>query len=209
MEANPWIVIRKYAYELIIVSAGFLVFFNSLFNGFVWDDVQYIVNYPLVHSFNLGLLLGPNIYNGGFFYRPVSAFYFAAIFTLFNGTPFFFHAIQLGVHVANTLLLLRLFENFFKKNIAFFLTLIFLIHPITTESVAYISTIDDPLFVCFGLVSILFVLKKDLSLWINKVLLICCLLLVLLTKETGAIFLLLCVLMSYLYKKKAFLFTIV
>ncbi|MFZ5366095.1 MAG: hypothetical protein ACOZBZ_02280 [Patescibacteria group bacterium] len=34
----------------LIVAVGFLVYFNSLFNGFVWDDEEQIVKNPLIQA---------------------------------------------------------------------------------------------------------------------------------------------------------------
>ncbi|OGG18376.1 hypothetical protein A2721_00310 [Candidatus Gottesmanbacteria bacterium RIFCSPHIGHO2_01_FULL_47_48] len=68
------------------------------------------------------------------------------------------------------------------------IALLFLVHPVQTEAVSYISGLSDPLFVLFGFLSLIFYLLKNerknmipLSLFFFT--------LSLLSKETGAVFL--------------------
>ncbi len=73
----------------IIFLIGFIVFFPVLINGFVWDDLPYILNNPQVHQLNLPELLRSNLFNSGPFYRPIPAIYFAALYSLFGQQAFF------------------------------------------------------------------------------------------------------------------------
>src|SRR5579864_338112 len=74
----------------IIIILGLVVFFNSLFNGFVWDDNTYLINNPEIHTFNLEVVLGKNLFNYSGFYRPIPALYFAGLYTIFSTMPFFY-----------------------------------------------------------------------------------------------------------------------
>lgn len=177
-----------------IIFIGLIVYFNALFNGFVWDDLVFIINNSQVHTLNLPSLFGYSMFNSSGYYRPLSAIYFAFAYSLFNSTSFFYHLSQLCLHISNTILFFLLFRHFFSKKLSFFLSLIFLIHPIQVESVSFIAASDSEIFFLFGMIALLLGLEKNIKL--SKSLIIFSLLLLsILTKETGVLFLF--VLLSY------------
>lgn len=229
---------------LIIIIVGVIVFFNSLFNNFVEDDILYIINYPPIHQLNLPFSFGKNIFNGEGQYRPIPATYFSLLYTLFGSQAFYYHFLQLTLHIANAILLYLLLSFLFvtinaktkemeekewnslsgsqkikyqrmhgsvvkaspvqeqRANLLFlFLSLVFLVHPINVESVSYIGNTQSNLFTLFGLIPLLLLIRKDLSL---KSLIVCfsLLLLSLLTKETGVLFLFLIIFYGFLFARK-------
>ncbi len=185
---------------VIICVLALVVYFNSLFNGFAWDDYPYILFDPSTHSFNLGILIGRNAFNSLGQYRPVAAIYFALLYSLFRDSAFFYHLIELSLHIANTILLFLLFKKFFKKILALFLALIFLVHPIQVESVSFISSTLIPAFFLFGFSAFLMGIKNKID---RKVILISSglLLLSFLTKEEGVLFLIMIIIYRYMIKK--------
>ncbi|PIV70924.1 hypothetical protein COW57_02525, partial [Candidatus Roizmanbacteria bacterium CG17_big_fil_post_rev_8_21_14_2_50_39_7] len=60
--------------------------------------------------------------------------------------PFFFHLTSVVFHIATAVLIFYLFKRFFKENIAFFLSLIFLVHPANVEAVCFASALQEVLF---------------------------------------------------------------
>src|SRR5260370_28504858 len=104
----------------IIVIVGLIVFANSLFNGFVGDDKDYIVNNPFTHTVNLAVSFGTNGFNIVGQYRPIPATYFSILYALFGTTPFPYHLLQILLHVAATTLLYILFRKFLSSGIALF-----------------------------------------------------------------------------------------
>ena len=75
-------------------------------------------------------------------------------------------------------------KNYFGlQSLPFLAALIFLIHPVQTEAVSYISGLSDPLFVVFGFLSLIYFLKNR---FLPSALFF---LLSLLSKETGIVFL--------------------
>src|SRR5258706_8961753 len=184
-----------------IVIIGFIVFFNMLFNNFVEDDLKYIINYPPVHQINLAVLFGPNDFNKGGQYRPLPATYFAILFSLFNSIPFFYHIIQLVLHTAVTFLIYLLFKKFIPKSTALLFSLLFLIHPMNVESVSYIAQTVSPIFTLFGLIAFFLLTKEKISTK-NYIIGYFLLLLSILNKETGVIFIFLIFLYYYLFFKK-------
>jgi hypothetical protein len=182
-----------------IVIIGFVVYANMFFNGFVWDDNTFIINNPQVHQLNILSLIGPSMFNSTEFYRPIPAVYFAFLYSLFGQQAFYYHFMQLALHVTVTCLLFLYLKYFFKSSLAFFLSLIFLVHPINVESVAYIGSTQSELYFLPGIIALLLSRKKHLTLsrfiCINVLLLLS-----LLVKETGFLFLLLIVAERYLFK---------
>lgn len=199
--------IRKYVFLLVVV--GFFVYFNSLFNGFVWDDEEQVLNNNFVHSISSipQLFLGSTFNTGGtgslagMYYKPLMSSSFAFIYSIFGAHAFFFHFFQLSLHILNGVLVFYLLKRFFKENISFFLALIFLIHPINSETVNYISALQDVLFFNFGLLAFYFDKKKVLS----GVLL----LLSLLSKETGLLFVIIFPLYYLSFERKSFKYSLI
>ncbi len=195
MAQEEFAFLKKYKFYLLLLGVGFLVYFNSLFGSFIWDDLAFIQNNSLIHSLsNLSsFFLGNSVayQNGlsaaGSYYRPLGFSIFTFIYSLSGNQTFLYHFIQLSIHIFNTILIFVLFKKFFKEKLAFFLSLFFLIHPINTEAVDYISALDDPLYFLFGMSALLlFINAKTYKKLIGVGVL---LLLSLLAKETGIVFL--------------------
>lgn len=137
------------------------MFFNGLFGNFVWDDKIYIVNNPELRNTNLFSLFGENIFNKALYYRPIPAIYFSILVNTFDTNTFFYHLIQLTMHITNSILVFIVFKNFLQKKISLFLSLIFLVHPIQVESVSYIAAAVSPLSTFFGLLALTILIKVD------------------------------------------------
>jgi tetratricopeptide (TPR) repeat protein len=184
-----------------IVLIGFLIYINSLFGGFIWDDKTYIISNSTVHVGNLIAAFKGNLFNTGGQYRPIPATYFSILYSLFGNVSFFYHFVQVLIHITNAILLLFFFKKFFSNEIAAFISFIFLIHPIQVESVAYIAATGNPLFFLFGMLALLLSMKEKNSVK-NSIVVSILLLVSFLTKETGVLFLFLILLYKFLYKNK-------
>ena len=115
---------KKYFFPLTTLKAihfilfiGIIVYINLLFNGFVWDDKVYILNNLDVRTLNIFYLFGPNSWNNGLFYRPLTAVYYSILYTFFNNTAFFYHFFQVAFHITNSILLFFVFKKFIDKHI--------------------------------------------------------------------------------------------
>lgn len=191
----------------IIVIVGFIVFGNALFNGFVGDDKgQYVAN-TMTHSLsNIPFIFHSVLQVHGnntidFFYRPLTFTIITFLNFLFGLSPFYFHLVQLVLHITNSILVYFLFKKYIKIIVAFFIALIFLLHPANSETVSYISNLQDILFMFFGLIA-LQVLTSTLP-SIKKVLLLSAALLAsLLSKETGVLFCIVVPLYTFLLLQK-------
>lgn len=186
---------------IFIIIIGFVVYFNALFNTFVWDDLTYVVFNPDIHSIHLISSFKENSFNKIGQYRPITAIYFSLLYFLFTITPFFYHIAQVSMHIINALVIFFIFNKFFGRNLAFFLSLIFLVHPIQVESVSFIGASDNTLFFFFGALALLLANKKITN-FKNYFIISLLLLLSLLSKETGFGFLCLTLLWVLLYNTK-------
>ncbi len=190
---------------VFIAIIGFLVFANMLINSFAWDDLSYILYNPEIHTLDILSLFRPSFFNHGTQYRAFSAIYFALLHSVFTDKAFFYHFAQLTLHITNTVLLFVFLQKFFKKNISFVLSILFLIHPIQVESVSFIGATVSPLFFFFGITTLLIVSsKKLLGKAYSYGLVFLLLLLCLLTKETGAGFVVGTAGFVYLFERKFF-----
>ena len=144
---------------------------------------------------------------GGLYYKPLMSVSFSALYTIFGPNPFFFHLFQITLHIANTILVFLLFKHFFKR-LAFFPALIFLVHPINSEAVVYSAALQDTLFFFFGIFALYFTVNKNLRSLKNTGILALLLLLSLLSKETGVVFIFITAFYVLLFKKKELVFSV-
>lgn len=188
---------EKYLYVILLI--GIIIYFPILFNGFVWDDFTFIINNAGMHQLNFIHLISQNEFNYGPFYRPIPAIYFAFLYVLFGQHALFYHIIQIVLHIVDTSLLFLFFCFFFEERISFFLALVFLVHPINVESIAYIGASQSELYFLPGITALLLAKKKQLT---QKRLAIIILLLLfsVLTKETGFLFIIMVLLMRYILR---------
>lgn len=192
-----------------IFILGVLVFFNSLFNQFVLDDPSQITGNPAVQSIaNIPrLFLGSSFGGGksleGIYYKPVMTTFYALLYSAFGPTPFFFHSLQVILHIGSAILVFWLFKKFFKpptgEKVSLILALIFLVHPINAEPVIYISNLQDTLFLFFGLLSLLVATKNKLANH-DYAIFILTIFLSMLSKETGLLFLIISIVYRFVFR---------
>jgi len=204
----------KKGYICLLIILGIIIYFNALFNGFLWDDEEQVLNNVLVHSIaNFPQFFSGSTFNtggsgslGGLYYKPLMTTFFSLIYTLFGANSFFFHFFQIGLHILNSIFIFLIFRYFFnssKKDFtSFVLALFFLIHPINVEAVAYVSDFQEVLFFFFGIFGFWLVVSKRLASVKNYFLLFLLMLFSLLSKESGALFIFITGLYSLLFSKK-------
>lgn len=198
----------KHKFVWIIIILGILVYSNALFNDFVWDDVKQIVESPSLHTIkNIPLFFIGNaqVYKQAnplnlLYYRPISFTVLDLIYNIFH-TPFFFHLFQISVHILNTILIFKLLKKFISNKISLLFSLLFLVHPINIEAVSYIASFQDVLFFLFGIAALNIVIKHEPQKYSIAWLFIF-LLLSLLSKETGFLFIPLIIIYSVLFVRK-------
>ena len=131
-----------------------LAYLPALKNGFVWDDQYYVLSNTLAQSFSI-----PGIFSSflGGNYHPVTVFVFALQYHLFGTSPMGYHAVNLALHLANTLLVFLFLRRLTDRpEVALVAALLFGIHPLHVESVAWVSGLKDLLYTAFFLGSCIF-----------------------------------------------------
>ena len=146
---------------LIILAAGMIVYFNSLFNGFVWDDEEQIVNNPIIRSVgNIGQAFGAGtFYSGGAglakgFYRPVVTVYYMLVYSVFKLHAWGYHLAQIAIHLMSAVLIYKLLARWMEEKWAGWGGLLFAVHPGISKTVVYAASAGDALYTLFILVSL-------------------------------------------------------
>lgn len=200
----------KFFYPLVIVILGFIVYSNAFFTNFILDDKKQIVEFSYMHSplyIPLFLVSSVKINDTergvlNLYYKPLFYSFLSLFYIMGHGSPFPFHLFQISLHAINAILLYYLFKRFIPQNLSFLLAVIFLVHPANELTVAYIASLQDVLFFFFGMVALLTVAYQKFS-EINRLRLVSLLLLLsLLSKETGILFLGITFLYTVFFEKK-------
>ena len=136
----------------IVVTA---VFFAPVlgFDILNWDDKGYILENPLVNDFSFVKFFS-QYWMGN--YHPFTMLIFTIGYKLFGLSGLFFHSINLIFHLFNVFLVYRLVEKLVPNNffVASLTALLFGIHPMHIESVAWVSELKDVLYATFFLLSL-------------------------------------------------------
>jgi len=148
---------------IILVTA--IAFSPSLFNGFVeWDDPVYVTANNVIKSFS-----APNLkktFTSGFggCYCPLVVISYAVEYHFFKLNPFAYHLTNYILHILITLSVFYFIYALSRKlNIAFITALLFGVHPLHVESVAWISERKDlmcAIFYMLSLIAYLIYLKR-------------------------------------------------
>jgi tetratricopeptide (TPR) repeat protein len=165
----------------LLLALTAVVYANSLTNGFVLDDVYYILKNHRVTSLSLRALF--QLTNNNVF-RPLTMASFAFNWALSGSHPFLYHFLNLLLHAAVVVLLYFLLQTLLESlshasTIAFAAALLFAVHPIHTEAVTSIVGRSELLAALFLLAAWLLHLRD------KPVPAFLCFLLALLSKESA------------------------
>jgi tetratricopeptide (TPR) repeat protein len=135
----------------ILLFLAVAPYFNTLQNGFVYDDNNEVLTNPYIRSFShVGEIFSTRILahlgsrGATNYYRPISIFGFLICYKLFGLLPYGFHLANIVLHAIIVCLLFGLSKRLFQDQwLAFIAAAIFALHPIHTESVAWVSGVTD------------------------------------------------------------------
>ena len=152
-----------------LIIAAFFVYANSLNGEFVYDDARQIVRNPLIQDSSLfGRALVSDVWAfksdgtiaASNYWRPTFTAFNIIAFQAFGVNPFGWHLFNVLLHVGVCLLAFALLRRLKLSDLsAFAISLIFAVHPVHVESVAWIAGSPDLLFGVFFLGSVWFSLN--------------------------------------------------
>ncbi|MGB6387162.1 MAG: tetratricopeptide repeat protein [Terriglobales bacterium] len=191
----------------------FVVYSGSLSFDFVWDDWPQIVNSPIIRSWsNLPRAFGSDLWyhvaRHQVYYRPLFVAWSILNYTLFGLRPWGWHLgavlLHVGAVAAVFWLALRLGLEYWTAALA---ALIFALHPVHIEPVAWISAASDTMVTMFAALAFAAFLKerdtecnsdqkKRVLWWVASMVLLAC---ALLTKEMAVVFSALVGIYAWLY----------
>ena len=144
----------KYWAMLCGVLAG-LVYLGTLSFHFVYDDVGQIVDNSSIRSWRfLPQYFSSHMWAGVFdfssYYRPLDLLWFRLNYFFFGLQAAGWHATSIVAHALATFLVFRLVLRILHDvRIALLSALIFGLHPVHVQSVAWVSGVADPLLTIF------------------------------------------------------------
>jgi tetratricopeptide (TPR) repeat protein len=176
----------------------FVLYCGALTFDFVWDDLPQIVNSPIIRSWsNLPRAFGSDLWyhvaRHQVYYRPLFVAWSMLNYTLFGLRPWGWHLGAILLHVAAVmsvfLLVRRLGLEYWTAALA---ALIFAVHPVHIEPVAWVSAASDSMITMFAALAFTAFLKgrdsaqkRNVAWWVLSLVLLAC---ALLTKEMAVVF---------------------
>ena len=153
---------------IFIALFSFLLYANAISNGYNLDDELVTIHHRLTSK---GISAIPEIFTSPYYednagnayeYRPVTLATFALEHQLFGDNAHINHFINVLIYVLTSVILfltlLKLFDNY-NYLLPFVTTLLFVAHPLHTETVAGIKNRDELLSLLGGILSLYYALK--------------------------------------------------
>lgn len=149
----------------VIGIVAFCAFANTLGHGFVYDDTRQILGNPLIQRSELyGKALTSDVwaFKGGNniaasnYFRPTFVAWLIVNWRLFGASALGWHFGTVMLHVIVCLLLFGfLLRVGCERKTAATIAIVFAVHPVHVESVAWISGVTDPLLGVFLLIALI------------------------------------------------------
>ncbi len=150
-------IIKNKLFQLLIIAfIGIAVYSNSFHSPFQYDDKHVIQWNRTVKSIdNLPGMLASS-------YRPVLQATFALNYNWFGTETFGYHVFNTLIHILNGILVYFLVSLISRdKTAAFLAGLFFVVHPLNTQAVNYISARSTSLCAVFYILSVIFFIKAN------------------------------------------------
>ncbi|MDX2502380.1 MAG: hypothetical protein QNL14_18005, partial [Deltaproteobacteria bacterium] len=150
---------------VVLTLLCLIVYYNSLSNGFVYDDYGVIVENRYIKQ--PGKLLA-SLFDQSYFkmagleasYRPVASLSYLCLYSIAELNPFYYHLASLLLHTLNAILVYCL-ANFILQNRlrAMLAGCLFACHPVLSEAVNAIDFNDDLLATVFYLSALMLYMR--------------------------------------------------
>ncbi len=146
---------------LVFCAIALLLYFPVINGEIIWvDDIQLIEGLRQCHSINLKSLFIPSS-SDGLYYRPVTILSYNVNWLVLWRSTEWMHVVNILIHACSAALCYGLLVRMTSGNrrLSIIGALLFLVHPLATESVCWISGRTDLLAGFFILVTTWFVLS--------------------------------------------------
>lgn len=194
---------------LWIVAAGSLLYFKALFYGYTFldDNILILQNYNFLRDMsNISQAFFQQVFPNSFlpYYRPMLTVSFMLDAQIGGLSPLVYHLTNIIIHVTASSLVFTLFTRLgYARWQSFLAGLIFTVHPVLSQGVAWIPGRNDSLLAVFTLASFLyfvdFLQKRQ---WRHYLLHVVFFILAIYTKETALILVVICFLYIHLIAKE-------
>lgn len=180
--------LRPWLFALLVVVLGIAAYWPATSGGYVLDDYDLLEPGAPMRARSFRSLIGPE--------RPIVKMSYLANAQLGGLSPGSFHVVNILLHCLNALILWRLLAALFaaaklperivanKELFVYGIPLLFLLSPIQTESVAYVSSRSELFAGMFFLLGLWgFVVHREQRPWLTAALVLVCLALSVLSKQ--------------------------
>ncbi len=136
---------------LLLVIFAFILYGNSIANQFVFDDIPLIVENPLIKNLgNIPAIIGWE--NGLPLYRPVRYLSYTIDYAISGMNPAGYHVANILYHAITAWVIFLLLSRLLKNRLSAVIgAVLFVAHPVATDSVTYLSGRRDILVTLFYL----------------------------------------------------------
>jgi Tfp pilus assembly protein PilF len=153
---------------LALFLLAFLAYANTLVGSFVYDDNYQVVENPYAHSFRyLPKIFSTSVWSfqgaqgPTNYFRPMMTFGYLLFYQIAGAVPFSFHLANIVLHALIVLLVFFILRRLSGERIALVAAGLFALHPIHTESVAWIAGVTDLELAFFYLLAFLLYLRLE------------------------------------------------
>jgi tetratricopeptide (TPR) repeat protein len=160
---------------LVLALCALAPYANTLLNGFVYDDNTQVMNNPYIQNFHhLREIFTTTVWSyigtQGVtnYYRPFMTAGYLMCYQMFGPLAYGFHFANILLHAAVVCALFFVAWSLLQRHDAAFASaLLFALHPIHTESVAWIAAVTDLELTFFYLLTFYFFLALSGSAWMR------------------------------------------
>ena len=149
----------------LIIILGFAVYANSIKGEFIWDDEFLVQDNVYIRNWShISKLFTENIGAGAgeifHFYRPLQMITYMIDYSIGGLNAKIYHFTNILLHISAALAIFWLMNILYKDNfLSLFTGILFVVHPIHTEAVSYVSGRADSLAALFTLLCFIFYIK--------------------------------------------------
>jgi len=194
---------------ILIIILGFSVYANSLHGEFIWDDGVFIKENAYIKDWSKLIPMLTRDSGAGSSvqmncYRPIQILTYTIDYSLSGLNVFGYHLTNAVLHILVALAVYRLILLIFGSTpLSFFTAILFVIHPVHTEAVSYISGRGDILSALFILLCLIFYIKADREFSLRSyIFMVLSCVLAFLSRENAVVITPLLLLYHYIFRRK-------